>query len=177
MKNKKMKISTFLFACIGCFLLSCNSNNDKKAEVKNEVTPDTTAIERPSADSAKTIVNRTIIWTVTNEESGKEKLTRPEEVKLDTFSSAHLIQLINENFPDIHLDLLKISHDTIYVKIHDSKNLTQDIGDTGAENYLASATYTLTELKNIKFVNIAMKPGDHAEPGVYSRADFKNLRY
>jgi len=84
--------------------------------------------------------------------------------------------LINNNFPDIHLDLVKISHDTIYVKIPDSKKLANEIGDTGAENYLASATFTLTELKNIKFVNIAMQPGDHAEPGVYSRNDFKRLR-
>ena len=44
--------------------------------------------------------------------------------------------------------------------------LTNQIGDTGAENYLASATYTLTEMKDIHFVNIDMKAGDHAEPGV-----------
>jgi hypothetical protein len=54
--------------------------------------------------------------------------------------------------------------------------LANEIGNTGAENYLASTTFTLTELKNIKYVNIAMKPGDHAEPGVYSRDDFKRLR-
>ena len=84
--------------------------------------------------------------------------------------------MINQNFPDIHLDLVKVSHDTIYVKIPDSKRLTEEIGNTGADNYLASATFTLTELKNIKYVNIDLKAGDHAEPGVYSRADFKELR-
>ena len=78
--------------------------------------------------------------------------------------------------PEIHLDFIKISHDTIYVKIPNSQNLTSDIGDTGAENYLASTTYTLTEMKNVRYVNIAMKGGDHAEPGVYSRDDFKDLR-
>lgn len=176
MKNKQIKIRFFLVACIGCAILSCNSKKDKKEEVKTETSPDTVASAPNLMDSTRTIVNRTIIWTVTNEGSGKEKLSRPEDVKLDTFSSSHLIQLINDNFSDIHLDLIKISHDTIYVKIPDSKKLTQELGDSGAENYLASATYTLTELKNIKFVNLAMEPGDHAEPGVYSREDFKRFR-
>ena len=84
--------------------------------------------------------------------------------------------MINENFPDILLQFIRVSHDTIYVKILDSGKLTQGIGDTGAGNYLASATYTLTASQNIKFVNIIMEPGDHAEPGVYSREDFKRLR-
>ncbi|HEY5465360.1 MAG TPA: hypothetical protein VIJ95_19050 [Hanamia sp.] len=169
-----MKFSLIVAAAF--LILSCNSENDKNSEIKNKVNADTAASASNSIDSTKTITNRTIIWTVTNEDSGKEKLSRPEDVKLDTFSSSHLIQVINENFPDIHLDLIKISHDTIFVKIPDSKKLTQGLGDSGAENYLASATYTLTELKNIKFVNFAMEAGDHAEPGVYSREDFKRLR-
>lgn len=170
-----MKNKFILIAIIASVVQGCNSNNDKKAEVKNEVSPDTVSISHHGTDSAITIINRTIIWTVNND-SGREKLTPPNDIKLDTLSSQHLIQLINENFPDIHLDFIRVSHDTMYVRIPDSKKLTQGIGDTGAENYLASATYTLTELKNIKFVNIAMKPGDHAVPGVYSREDFKKLR-
>ncbi|MEO6894444.1 MAG: hypothetical protein ABI136_05360, partial [Ginsengibacter sp.] len=62
------------------------------------------------------------------------------------------------------------------VKIPDSQKLTNQIGDTGAENFLASATFTLTEMPGIHFVYIDMQTGDHAEPGVYSRDDFKNLR-
>lgn len=169
-----MKFSLIVAAVF--LILSCNSGNDKNNEIKNQVNADTILSASNSIDSNKTITNHTIIWTVINEDSGKEKLSRPENVKLNTFSSSHLIQLLNENFADIHLDLIKISHDTIYVKIPDSKKLTQGLGDSGAENYLASATYTLTELKNIKFVNFEMEAGDHAEPGVYSREDFKRLR-
>ena len=170
-----MKIKIIIILFMAFAVISCNSNNDKKTVVKNEILPDTVSISNHEADSSLTIINRSIIWTVKSD-SGKEKLTPPNDIKLDTLSSQHLIQLINENFPDIHLDLIRVSHDTMYVKIPDSKKLTQGVGDTGAENYLASATYTLTELKNIKFVNIAMEPGDHAEPGVYSRDDFKSLK-
>jgi hypothetical protein len=155
-------------------IVGCNSNDNKKEETIHQTVTDT--VSSSSSDTTKTIINHTMIWSVQPEGNENEKLQAPQNVKLDTLSSTQLVQLINNNFPDIHLDLLKISHDTIYVKVPDSKKLANEIGDTGAENYLASATFTLTELKNVKFVNISMKPGDHAEPGVYSRDDFKRLR-
>jgi len=157
------------------FFFSCTSN-DKKKEETPAVMPVDTVATSSSSDTAKTIVNRSMIWTVEPGGEKSEKLKGPENAQLDTFSTTQLIDLLNQNFPDIRLDLVKISNDTIYVKIPDSKRLTNEIGNTGAENYLASTTFTLTELKNIKYVNIAMKPGDHAEPGVYSRDDFKRLR-
>lgn len=169
------KIKSVLALAIFCVIFGCNSNDKNKKETIHESVTDTVSASA-SSDTAKTIINRTMIWSVQPQGSENEKLQAPQNVKLDTLSSTQLVQLINNNFPDIHLDLVKISHDTIYVKIPDSKKLTNGIGDTGAENYLASATFTLTELKNIKFVNIAMQPGDHAEPGVYSRDDFKRLR-
>jgi hypothetical protein len=170
-----MRNIKFICAAIAvCFFVACNSNDDKKIETVQQETVDTVSAMHPE-DSARTIVNRTMIWTVEPQSGEKQKLQAPAN-KIDTFSSAHLVDLLNENFPDIHLDLIKVSHDTIYVKIPDSKKLTQEIGDTGADDYLAATTYTLTEPKNIKFVNIALKAGDHAEPGVYSREDFKELR-
>jgi hypothetical protein len=170
---QKMKLASVIL--IVCLIFGCNSNDNNKEETVNETVTDTVSASS-SSDTAKTIVNHTMIWSVQPQGAENEKLEAPQNIKLDTLSSTQLIQLINNNFPDIHLDLVKISHDTIYVNIPDSKKLTNGIGDTGAENYLASATFTLTELKNIKFVNIAMKAGDHAEPGVYTRDDFKRLR-
>lgn len=170
---RKIKLASVILVI--SFIFGCNSNDNKKEETIHESVTDTVSASA-SSDTAKTIVNHTMIWSVQPQGSENEKLQAPQNVKLDTLSSMQLVQLINNNFPDIHLDLVKISHDTIYVKIPDSKKLTNEIGDTGAENYLASATFTLTELKNIKYVNIAMQPGDHAEPGVYSRDDFKRLR-
>lgn len=170
---EKIKLASVIL--VVCLIFGCNSGDNKKEETIHETVTDTVTASA-SSDTAKTIVNHTMIWSVQPQGANNEKLQAPQNVKLDTLSSTKLVQLINNNFPDIHLDLVKISHDTIYVKIPDSKKLANEIGDTGAENYLASATFTLTELKNIKFVNIAMQPGDHAEPGVYSRDDFKRLR-
>jgi spore germination protein GerM len=172
----KIKLLTVILACFIFF--SCNSNEDKNAETSPE--PQETTIDTISAasneDSAITVTNRPMIWTVDEQTPGTERMKKPEDAKLDTFSSAALVQLLNSNYPDVQMDLVKISHDTMYVKIPDSKKLTQQMGSTGAQDYMASATYTLTEFKNVKYINFNLKEGDHAGPGVFSREDFKTLR-
>lgn len=170
MTKIKIIFCGFLFSLI----FSCSSNESE--QTTQETVTDTVTAAPVSADSTKTIINHSLIWSVVDS-ADKDKLRPPkQEAKLDTFSSTGLVALLNQNFPDIKIDFKKISHDTIYVKIPDSRKLANELGNTGADNYLAAATYTLTELKNIKYVNIDMEPGDHAEPGVYSRKDFDNLR-
>lgn len=169
------QISIFLLVVI--FINACNSNQEDT--VKNpppvEVTDSVTTIVN-NPDSMRTIINRSMIWTVQAQGNDKDKLKAPDSTQIKNYSYSQLIDLLNSNYPDIQMDFEKISHDTIYIKIPDSQKLTNGLGDTGAENYLASATYTLTEMPNIHFVNISMTSGDHAEPGVYSRDDFKDLR-
>jgi hypothetical protein len=170
------KLLTILSVCLLFF--ACNSSDDNTEETSTEVTNETsvdTVTVNNSSDSALTVTLSPLIWTVDEQNPENEKMIKPH-VRLDTFSSANLVQLINKNYPDIHLDLLKVSHDTMYVKIPESKKLTQEMGSTGAQNYMASATYTLTEFKNVKYVNFDMKEGDHAGPGVFSREDFKTMR-
>ena len=169
------QISIFLLTVI-FFISACNSNQEDT--VKNpaplEVTDSVTTIVN-NPDSMRTIINRSMIWTV-QPGANKDKLKAPDSTQIKNYSYSQLIDLLNTNYPDIKMDFDKISHDTIFVSIPESQRLTNQIGDTGAENFLASATYTLTEMPNIHFVNIKMKSGDHAEPGVYSRDDFKDLR-
>lgn len=172
-----IKLKLFFIFVVTVIIGACNSNNEDsvKTPPEAEVTDTVTANDN-NADSMRTIVNRSMIWTVQPQGTNKEKLKAPDSVQLKTYSYSQLIDLLNGNYPDIQMDFDKISNDTIYVKIPNSLRLTNQIGDTGAENFLASATFTLTEMPNIHFVNIIMKAGDHAEPGVYSRDDFKNLR-
>jgi len=172
--TNNMKIKLIIMAFICSLAWSCRSNENK--DVSHEETTDSAASPGIRADSSMTVINRNMIWTVDDENAEKEKLKAPKNAIPDSFSVAHVIQLLNENFPGIRMELVKVSNDTAYVKIPDDERLTQEIGNTGAENYLASATFTLTEIKSIKFVNFALEPGDHAEPGVYSRNDFKRLR-
>jgi hypothetical protein len=162
-------------SCISLLLFSCNSSDDKTEEKVIESTTVDSAIVDAKSDTALTIVTSPMIWTIDDNDPENEKLKKPD-AKLDTLSSASLVQLLNKSYPDVQMDLLKISHDTMYVSIPDSKKLTQQMGSTGAQNYMAAATYTLTEHKNVKYVNFNMKEGDHAGPGVFSRDDFKTMR-
>ncbi|MEO8820802.1 MAG: hypothetical protein ABI267_04985 [Ginsengibacter sp.] len=171
---RKTQLTTAII-CMS-FIFACNSNNNEEIKTPPEKEVIDTVSNNNSADSTRTIINRSMIWTVEQQSPKKDKLKAPDSTQINSFSASQLIDLLNQNYPDIHLNLVKISHDTMYVNIPESQKLTNEIGDTGAENYLASTTFTLTELKNIKFVNINMQAGDHAEPGVYSRDDFKNLR-
>lgn len=173
-----MQIKLIIIALLTIVVFGCNSNEDKNAEVIHETTRDTVSASN-SADSAATIIsNPSNLWTVEIQQNTKlEKLKKPvNDSLLESFSPRQIIEALNQNFSDVQLQLKKISHDTIYVSIPDSRKLTQEMGSTGSENYLASAVYNLTELKNVNYVNFEMKEGDHAGPGVFSRGDFKRLR-
>src|SRR5690242_12751368 len=162
-----------------CFVSACNSNQNDTVKTPPEEqveVVDTVNTSDNNADSMRTIVNRSLIWSVQPGATDKEKLKAPDSAQLKSYSYSQLIDLLNQNYPEIQMNFKKISHDTIYVKIPHSQKLTNQIGDTGAQNFLASVTFTLTEIPNIHFVNIEMKSGDHAEPGVYSRDDFKSLQ-
>jgi alpha-N-acetylglucosamine transferase len=98
------------------------------------------------------------------------------KLKRDTLTSAKLIHLINAKYRDkVKLDYVKITNDTIYVKIDNSDYLTQQMGTTGADEYMISSTFTLTEMANIKYVNFEFELGEHASPGTYGRKHYLDL--
>lgn len=173
-----MKSLFYLAFCFLIFLASCRSS-DKETE-HEEVVYDS-VVDQPDAveplDSSKTIVNIPSLWKVEFKEKNQhEKLEKPADNSFATLSPSQLIDALNQTYPDIHLDFKNISHDTLYVAIPESTRLTSQMGSTGAYNYLATAVYNLTEIKNVKFVNFSFKEGEHAAPGTYARDDFKKLR-
>jgi len=86
-----------------------------------------------------------------------------------------MIEAINLKYPEIKLQLVSIDHNIARVKIDNATALTDKLGSTGAQTYMAEATFALTEIPGITAVNFAFKEGDHAAPGTYSRADFKGF--
>lgn len=159
-------------------IISCNSNSTEQEG--NDVEIEDTVFESShtaGADSSMVIKNVPSIWSADFEKTTNSyKVHKPANARLDTLSGETLVSLININWDSIHLNFVKISHDTVYVNIPESRYLTHNIGSTGAENYLATATFSLTEIKGIKFVNFRFTEGDHAAPGVYSRNNFKDYQ-
>jgi hypothetical protein len=172
-----MKSELFIALAIPmALLLSCRSGSKEK-NVNPDVEITDTVFESstgPVGDSGLYVKNQSLLWQV--DETKGFKLQKPKVSGIDTMSAKNLIQLINNNYDSIYLEYIKTSHDTIYVHIPHSEMLTERIGSTGAEIYLAAATWSLTELKGIKYVNYDFDEGDHASPGVYNRNNFKNFQ-
>ncbi|CAN5557135.1 hypothetical protein BH11BAC3_BH11BAC3_42630 [soil metagenome] len=152
-------------------LFSCNTNNSDSATSEDDTTYLTPEVIEPT-NEIPAVVNK-MIWSSGYDSVQKKVILKQlRQVSQDTLSADKIISDINSSWVDVKLQLLKSSHDTLYVFIPESTTLTQNMGSSGAYNYIASVTYSLTELKGIKYVNYAFTEGDHLAPGTMKRSDF-----
>lgn len=79
---------------------------------------------------------------------------------------------VQSEFPKLILQ--KAEPPTVVVEIANDEYLSAAMGSSGAQDYLATATYTLTESPGITSVEFVFQPGEHAMPGVYSRESFSD---
>lgn len=164
--------NNFLFIFLSILLFSCGSNNSNE-DVEYKTERDTASVAA-NPDTTIRIINNKIFWSIQpNAQNEKRELVKPSTKGINNYAPQQLVDSLNNIYPDIQLVLRKVGHDTIYVRIPQSLRLTENIGDTGAENFLATIVYNLTELSGIKYVNLFFLPGSHAEPGIYTRDDFK----
>jgi len=173
---KTFTINKALFVLgVGLVLLgSCQNNNQASYQDNGQETTIDTADKQLLEDS-KTLTlpytavvdpQTTLISIEENPQKSKVPLNKEE-----------LAEALNLKYPDIHLVIDSVRHDTLLVHIPNATYLTQQYGTTGAMTYLAEATYAFTTIKEIHVVNFSFKEGDHAVPGPYTRQSFdkKNL--
>ena len=160
----------FLFFVI-IVVLSCNTNQSEKTVA----TVDTTNTV-PTIDTASINKDSHYFWSSDAESPKGLLMIKSRPLPTDSLTQTTIIQLMNEAYPEIPLSFIKVSHDSIFLKIKKSSYLTEQLGSSGADAYIAEVTYNLTELKGINFVDIRFKEGDHASPGTYSRTDFVQAR-
>ncbi|MEX2349631.1 MAG: hypothetical protein WD554_02015 [Flavobacteriaceae bacterium] len=114
------------------------------------------------------------VWEYSHK-PGVEMPVKLREVDKESTTAQELIDILNfQNEGKVYLKYLKLSGDTLYVKIDESVYLTQQMGTTGADAYLSVATYTLTELDYVNSVHFDFEEGDHAIPGNYSRQYYRD---
>lgn len=152
-------MKTLFFLSFTCLLLiSCGTNKADEPIVEED---------------SLTAIN--YAWQASlNDSTGKLEMKKTEAADLDSISTISIIDYINRSDSSIHLDIVKTSNDTVYLKIPDAHYLTQQMGSTGPTLYLASVIYNLTELPGIHYINLDFEEGDHAQPGTFSRDSFKN---
>jgi hypothetical protein len=166
LKNTIMKKFLFLLLMI-TVILSCNTKQPEKT-----VSTDDTTSFVTTTDTATINKDSHYFWSSDAESQKGLVMIKSRPLPTDSLTETNIIQILNEAYPEIPLSFIKVSNDSIFLKIKKSSYLTEQLGSTGADAYIAEVTYNLTELKGINFVDIRFKEGDHASPGTYSRTDF-----
>lgn len=163
-----------LLAFLSLLQFACNhDNNISDAALEG----DTSYITIDSTGSFMEVgpESRQLIWApVFDSVKGDMVLKKIRQVNADTLEAGKLIDEINHAWDGIRLEFRKISHDTIYVAIPESEKLTDGLGSSGAFSYMSSTTFTLTEIRNIRFVNFEFAEGAHLAPGTMKRSDFED---
>ena len=109
------------------------------------------------------------IWEV---DADKKTITKNPQLQPEFFDVDTLIAGLNEMYPEILLEKVRLINDTLYTQIKDAAYLTDQMGSFGAEQYIAQAVINLTSVEGIRFVRIDFPEGSHASPDVWSRENF-----
>lgn len=159
-----MKKFTPIILLVGLLfsLVQCSGDADKEKE------------ETPPAPVVESPVQKAVSWSADFTKEGKLFLKAGAAIPPDSLNTNYILNFLNSTYPDIRMEPVSQYHDTLVVKIPNSRYLTQQMGSSGAQTYLAEATYNLTEIPGIKHITILFKAGDHASPDTYSRSDFPN---
>ena len=130
---------------------------------------------------AETVVSREdstaelFSWeAVLNDSTGNVELVKKEDEFPDSLSVQAVVDFINHKNPGIVLQFIRTSSDTLFLSIPEATYLTQQMGSTGPTLFFAEAVYNLTEIPGIRFIHFDFDEGDHAQPGTYTREDFRN---
>jgi hypothetical protein len=142
------------------------NDNDKLIQDKNNLLSNVTD---------KLSDSRSGIWGL-DTTSEDIRIQFNEEIK--NVQIPEIIDKLNKVIPNEYnpkIKLKRIEGCKCFVKVIDAELLTQRMGTAGAEEYLASVTFSLTSVPGIHSVNFDFEEGDHAIPGDYSRDRFISL--
>ena len=121
--------------------------------------------------------NKNYFWRSDFDSNGHLKMVKIRPISTGSLNYKSIIKFLNGNNSPKDKNYLifkKIRHDTLHLKIKNTTSLTQEMGTAGAMLYLAEITYNLTELKNIRYINMDFEEGDNATPGTYTRNSFRD---
>src|SRR5215218_1824135 len=151
---------------------SCNNNSNNTT-----VNDSTDIVELPDDSSEADIIELGkedfYVWKVDND---KKTIKRNPLITTPYLNTDTLIIGLNEMYPQIKLEKLKQSNDTLYTQIKDADYLTEQMGSAGSEAYFAQAVLNLTAAKGINFVRIDFEMGSHAMPDVWGKNSFKDYK-
>jgi hypothetical protein len=163
----------FLF-CFSIVILSCNSNTGNKTTEEDTASAGAQFRAPELAEQEQKMKRQQyFIWQV---DADKKVIVKNPQLQPEFFNVDTLITGLNEMFPEIKLEKLRLSNDTLYTEIKDATFLTQRSGSLGAEQYIAQVVINLTSIEGVRFVRIAFEEGSHASPDVFSKEQFADYK-
>ncbi|MBN8702178.1 MAG: hypothetical protein J0M08_03880 [Bacteroidetes bacterium] len=164
---KKIIYIVIIFLTFGCE----NSNSLRPDQINS----DNLHFDKIPKENSLEYDTSEVLWDYTFDTiTSVYKPTKLRVFLTDTLSEKTIEKIVNKTWPKVQVKYLRTSHDTVFIKIPNSTVLTQQMGTTGADQFMVSTTYSFTELKGIKFVAYDFEFGDHANPGVYNRNSWDN---
>lgn len=166
-------MKNFIYICFALILLASCQSNEK--EDKNQTSGNTEPAKSNIVPPEEKRLD--VPWIVTdNEKTNKLEIKKNPAADASNLNVQDIIDALNIKYPQIKLEWVKQAGEKAFVKIDDANYLTQQMGTTGAESYLAETVFSITEIKGITSVDIKFEEGDHAKPGVYTRKSFKQFK-
>ena len=110
-----------------------------------------------------------------DKELNTEYLEKGEILDLLSKSPNELIEILNRRPAKCKVEYQDLVGDTLTIRVINDEVLTEQMGTTGADCYMAETIYTLTENDLIKYIRFEMDFGSHASPGLYCRNDYKEM--
>ncbi|MEO6302684.1 MAG: hypothetical protein ABIP51_05890 [Bacteroidia bacterium] len=154
-------------------LTACHGGNNNANTVDTVTTENIYIDTIADLRSDESTGSAELFWKIEFENKTKKKNPHFTNYHLNIDS---LIKGLNEKFPDIKIEKVKLGHDTLYTEIKDSHYLSENMGTSGASFYIAEAVLNLTSLKGVNFVKIDFEEGSHASPDIWNKKDFDDYK-
>jgi hypothetical protein len=164
-------MKNFYLFCLLVSVMSCTSNTGNASLDEGDTAAAAAQFRTPELAEQEQKMKRQqyFIWQV---DADKKVLLKNPQLQPEFFNVDTLIAGLNEMFPEIRLEKIRLSNDTLYTEIKDASFLTERSGSLGAEQYIAQAVINLTSVEGIRYVRIDFPEGSHASPDVFSRDQF-----
>lgn len=170
----KSAITMMRLFIIGFTVLLYSCNGNRSSGNHNDVlsTQQADSMDKISDSTELSSPSILLPWEVDFERKTKKVNVAFTNIYLNTDS---IIAALNYTYPDINLQKIKISHDTLFTEIKNSYPLTDGMGTSGAAIYLAVSVINLTTVPGVNAVKFNFQLGSHASPGVWSKNEFDDF--
>lgn len=149
------RVVVFFFLINSLLFVACNSGDETPGTVET-IYPDSLLAWRTNMDSMVMI---------------RERLF-PDSI----ITISRIINGLNQAYPAVHVNFVKLSSDTLFVEIPDATFLGEQMGDAGAAAWFADATINLTTVEGVNFVSFKMDRHSHAASTIIARDTYKDWK-